>query len=322
MSAWQQPATGPNSFQQRAITATIQLGEGVFGDSGTNTTTLSGLKVEATINKAGAPSFDSAEVRIYGVQPSILNAVGQLGVQPFRAYQGDILTLTAGDSVNGMVTVFSGYMQFCWQNYDGQPESVLEIQSYTGADLALYPAVPTSYPGGADVATIMASLAAQMGLSFENSGVQVQLASPYFAGTALQQARKCAEAANIAMYIDSQTQTLAIWPKTGTRGGLVPLISAASGMIGYPTFMRYGLRVSTLFNPNIRIGGNIQIQSSLGTATLASTPSTQAPQTAMAGGPNGTWFPLSITHELSSWLTDGPWMTTVECTRTLYRGSS
>lgn len=310
--------TGNGSFQQRALTAIVHLGKGTFGQTGFNTVTLAGLRAEASIRKGGWPSMDAAEMRLYGVQPSVMNAVSTLGVPLPLVRHNNTLTIQAGDPTNGMTTIFSGYIQNAWQNFDAMPETMLQLVAYGGADAAVIPSNPTSYPGGADVATIMSGLAEQMGLAFENNGVQVQLSSPYFAGTALQQAQKCAKAAGIEMYIDTATApgTLAIWPKNGTRGGAVPLISAASGMIGYPRFRDFGMDFSTVFNPSIRVGGTIRMQSTIGTAVTYSDPANPTPDTIVAGGPNGLWYVNGpVVHDLSSQIPDGPWQSVVTCAR-------
>ncbi|HVX57296.1 MAG TPA: hypothetical protein VHA37_06185, partial [Candidatus Saccharimonadales bacterium] len=197
----------------------------------------------------------------------------------------------------------------------------LHVNSYSdGAYWSVVPAKPTSFPGGADVATIMAGFAAQMGLAFENNGVQVQLSSPYFPGNTMQQVQKCAAAAGIVAYVDTSTtpNTLAIWPKWGTRGGAVPLISAASGMIGYPRFYDYGLQFSTVFNPNIRVGvgGQIEMRSSIGTAVKYSNPAAPKPEDVVAGGPNGLYYVNGpVVHNLTAQTPGGPWVSQVSCTR-------
>lgn len=144
--------------------------------------------------------------------------------------------------------------------------------------------------GQADVATIMKSLADQMGFAFENNGVQVQLSNPYFPGTALAQAKACARAADISMTIDRGT--LAIWPKFGFRADPdgPPLISAATGMRGYPRYSSNGIEVATLFNPRIKPGGQIQVQSQLQMAC-------------------GTWLVSNATHVLESETPNGQWFT-------------
>lgn len=318
MSATQQPPNGNGSFQQRALTAIVHLGKGTFGQTGFNTVTLAGLRASASIHKGGWPSMDTAEMRLYGVQPSVMNAVSTLGVPLPAMRLQNTLTIQAGDHVSGMTTVFSGNILNAYQNFDGMPETMLQIVAYGGVDAAVAPVIPTSYPASADVATIMSGLAEQMGVAFENNGVQVQLSSPYFAGTALQQAQKCAKAAGIEMYIDTATApgTLAIWPKNSTRGGMVPLISAASGMIGYPKFSSNGMDFSTIFNPSIRVGGQIKMQSTIGTAATYADPAHPTPDTIVAGGPNGLWYVNGpMVHELSSQISGGPWFTHVSTAR-------
>ncbi len=315
--ATQQSATGPASFQQRQLTVIITLGKGTFGQSGTNTATLSGLRVEATVQKGGMPSMDRGEIRVYGVQPSLMNSVSTLGIPIPYARRNNLVTLQAGDPVNGMSTVFFAYLKEAYQDFNNMPETSIQLVGFGGADIAMFPANPISYPSGADVATIMAGLAAQLGLVLENDGVQVQLASPYFPGTALQQIQSCAKAANINAYIDTGTSpaVLAIWPKNSTRSGVVPVISVNTGMIGYPKFRDQGMDFTTVFNPNLRIGGQIQMQSSIGTALQYADPANPTPDTIVAGGPNGTWTIYSLTHTLSSWIPDGPWISEASCAR-------
>jgi hypothetical protein len=61
--------------------------------------------------------MDRAEIRICGVQPSVMNAVSTLGVplQMFRI--GNTMLIEAGDSVSGMSLVFMGYLRAAYQNF-------------------------------------------------------------------------------------------------------------------------------------------------------------------------------------------------------------
>jgi hypothetical protein len=334
MSAAATAATPSNpSYVERAISVTITLGTGTFGETGFNAVKLSGLRVLCTIQKGGMPSMDQAEIRVYGVQPSIMNAVTTLGVPiPMLKFNNTVL-VEAGDAINGMAVVYSGYLGQCWQNLDGSPETFLNIIGLNGAPAAMQPTPPLSFAGTADVATIMSGIATRAGWAFENNGVTAKLSNPYFPGTALEQAHNVARAANIEMYLDSgtgptaassaspaggtgvatPTATLAIWPKTGTRGGQIPLISMNSGLVGYPRWFSQGLQFRTLFNPNIRIGGQIKLQSTIG--GQANTPAAGTTPTP-AGGPNGTWLVCSpLSYDLAAQVPGGPWYTDVSCTR-------
>ena len=310
------------SYVERQIRITITLGKGTFGTTGMNKVTLPLLRTFVTIQKAGMPSFDRAEIRVYGVTQSIMNAVSTLGIPLPMVRANNTVLVEAGDAVNGLATVYSGYIQQAWQNLDGPPETFFQIIAYGGSLEAVAPAPPSSFPGTADVATIMSGLATQMGWNFENNGVQVQLASPYFAGTAMQQAQRLARAAGIEMYVDSGSHTIAIWPRNGTRGGLVPLISAASGMVGYPRFRDQGMGFTTLFNPSIRIGGQVLMRSTLGAAS--STPANGASEAdSQKGGPNGYWMVIApLTYDLAAQVPNGPWFCDVNCARTIVPGKA
>lgn len=305
-----------SSYIERKLDVTITLGEGEFGGTGSNSVKLSGLRALATIQRRGPPSFSSAEVRVFGVPPSIMNKVSTLGVPLTIIRANNTITIEAGDTKNGMAVVFRGTIYNSWQNLDSQPETFLNVVSLTGLVDAMKPVAPISYTGTADVATIMQGLATQMGRTFENNGVQVQLSNPYFPGTALEQAQAVARAANIEMLDDGDGGVLAIWPKNKTRGGTAPLISVDTGMVGYPRFRDFGMDVRCLFNPSIRFGGKVVVRSSIGDSTLNVPTEGGTFQQHQAAGPNGEWYVNLLTYELSAQVPNGPWFCDLSCGRT------
>lgn len=287
--------TGPsgNSYVERALSFKFTLGKGSFGLSGQNTVTVKDVRAHVTILKNGAPAMSSAEMRIYGLTPDIMNALTTLG-SPRPMERDNTVAISAGDANSGLALVYQGTVQEAWQNFDSQPETFLEVQSFVSTFLALKPASPISFPGTGDVATMMAGLATTAGRNFENSGVQVQLANPYFSGTILSQAQALAEAANIEFFDDGIT--FAIWPKTGTRNSQIPLVSPASGLVNYPRYTSQGVALRMIFNPNILFGGQIKLETSLKQAA-------------------GTWYVNKVSYDLSSQIVNGPWFTDVECNR-------
>jgi hypothetical protein len=304
-------STGNSSYIERKIDITMILGTGTFGATGQNTVKLSNLRCAVTINEVGFPSYSMTEARIYGLTPSLMQGV------PLPMQRKNQIIIEAGDAVNGMAVVATNYILTATQKFAGMPETFLQVVSNTGAFDAMAPVPPISFPGSADVATIMSGIAVRMGRTFENNGVQVQLSNPYFPGTAIDQAHSLARAANIELYDEGPGRRLAIWPKNKTRGGAIPLISVASGLIGYPESSDQGMRFRCLFNPNIALGGQIQMQSSLGTVSnppVAATGSTQ--QQVQAAGPNGIWYVSHLLHDLSAQLPNGPWFSDACCART------
>jgi hypothetical protein len=277
------------SFVKRRVTVVFQLGEGVFGESGTNTVTCSGLRVHAHIDKVFGPGMGEAQIRIHGLTPSLLNQLSSLN-QATMAIRKNTVIVSAGDDVNGMATVFQGQIMISQIMLNTAPDTALMVLAQAGAFAAVQLVPPSSYPVSADAAVVMQNLAHLAGLSFENNGVSVQLATPYYPGSPLEQIRKCAQAAGIEYVIDDTT--LAIFPVGGARGTQIPVISPATGMVGYPNYSTsvYGIELTTLFNPLLRPGGKVQVESSLAVA-------------------NGTWQVFNMQHELESEDPGGQWFT-------------
>jgi hypothetical protein len=270
---------------QRLVDISFTLGQGNFTESRTNQVTISGLRVSAKIVKAGGNSMGEAQLLIYGMTLSLMNQLSTLGMI-YQLVQRNLVTITAGDNQNGMGTVFVGTITNAFADFQASPDVPFHVMAHAGMTESVLSIPPSSFSGSSDVATIMSGLAAQAGLKFENNGVSAKLSNPYFSGSVRSQIKDCADHANIKWTIDNGT--LAIWPKTGSRGGSVPLISPDTGLISYPAYTHYGLLLKTLFNPSIGFGGKVQVKSNLFKA-------------------DGTYIVLGITHDLSSMVPKGPW---------------
>jgi hypothetical protein len=310
--------TGPASYVQRAIDITITLGEGQFGATGSNTVKLSGLRVTAVIEKAPFPTYDVANIRVYGLTLSLMQTVSTLGVPRAMIRVRNSVLVEAGDSINGMSVVYAGYMVDAYQSFDESPETSLNIVGNAGRDQAIIPVPPLSFSSSFDVVTALSGLADRMGWGFENSGVSIQLPAGYYPGTALDQCYKIASDANINLYPDSSTNpiTLAIWPKLGARNGAVPLISAATGLIGYPKYESNAMSFKCIYNPSLRAGGVINMQSTVGQAPTTIGAGQLVPEGTQSGGPNGQWTIVApLVVDLAAQMPGGPWYNEVRCVR-------
>jgi hypothetical protein len=150
----------------------------------------------------------------------------------------------------------------------------------------------TSFKGTIPAATVMQQIAGQMNMPFTNNGVTSILTNPAYTGSAKVQAEACLKEAG-ASWNAGDDGTIVIWPKGGTRGGSIPLISKNSGLIGYPYPSGQGLiGLKTLFNPAISFGGQIQVDTSILPA-------------------KGTYNVVAITHELASEMPGGEWFSSI-----------
>ena len=277
------------SFLSRKITVTFKLGTGSFGETGTNTVTISGLRVHAMIAKAGGPMIASAQVSIFGLTKSKLNELTgpSFGTDTVRM-RNNIIQISAGDDTYGMATIFEGVITVCYADFNSPPDSVLTVMAQSAILYAVRDMEPTSYTPSADAAVLAQEIASKMRVGFLNHGVSKILSTPYYWGTAKQQLDKLKLDANFSYIIEEGI--LEIWPSDGNRGGVIPLINKASGMIGYPSFSNLGLSVKTLYNPNIFFGKKVKVESDL-------TPA------------NGEWYVFDLNHNIQSETPGGQWMT-------------
>jgi hypothetical protein len=273
----------------------ITLGTGKFGSSENDTITLVGFRASVDIDKAGGVQMSTLKARINGVKQADMDAITTLQWRP------DATTINTVDvfAIDGDIEtlVFSGNIVNAWGDYQSMPDVFLYIHAQAAFRAGLVAVQPLSIKGGIDAAVVFARIAKDMGLSFEGNGVSVMISNVYLAQTLKDQALELARACNLSLYIDDKT--LAITRKFGGRAGEVPLISAASGMVGYPTFDATGVGFQVLFNPAITFGGKIQIETDIVRA-------------------RGVWNVSAISHKLESERAGGNWFSLIRGTMNEY----
>jgi hypothetical protein len=279
------------TFVKRHISLKVELGEGAFGEDGSNTFEISGIRASASIEKTGGVDMTWLSLRAFGLPLEVMNKLTLLG-KPLVENRHNTITVSAGDDDSGLAVVFVGVISEAWIDPTNAPQVAFIVSAFSGLIEASKPVPPVSYKGTVDAALVVASIAQQTGLGFENSGVNVQIADPYLSGTSLQQLQKIARAGDFNCVIDDGT--VAIWPMDGVRAGQELLISPDTGLIGYPMRTENGVELQLLFNPSVIFGAKIKVESSL-------TPA------------NGQWTIFRVSHELEAETPQGKWFTTLEC---------
>ncbi len=262
------------AFVSRSLEVTISLaasqdtGAGMSpaafsGSNNSNTITLSGLRMMSRITHAGGPSDSMLTLTIYGMTRSQMDNLSTLGMQ-INLVPKNSIVLTAGDSSTGQATVFAGFILTAFADFNAAPEVSFNVTAQCGLPQAVVPTPVASHKGALDVATFMSSLATVMGKKFENNGINAKLSNAYYTGSPLSQMKQCARDAGVNANVINDT--LAIWPKNGSReGGAIPLIAPPPDgqMIGYPAYTAYGIMLKSVFDPSVGFGRKIQVQSTL-----------------------------------------------------------
>ena len=292
------------SFTQKLLSANFTLASGSFGGGG-NTLSLSGLRMSAHYEATGATTIGMAStmtLAIWGMKLSQMNQLTTFGTQ-YSARNHNQIQLYAGEAPAGasltgaqssqMNLVFSGQIYEAYIDAKQMPQVCFRVTTgAAGIFYAVKPVQPTSLPGSQPVANMMQTLAGQMGLQFQNNGVNVNLLNPYYYGAPWTQALQIARHANVDMHVERGTLSISP-PGTPNSGGAV-LVSKDTIMVGYPSFQSNLLIVKVLFTPSLKCNDTIQVKSDF-------TPA------------NGTWKINKITGDLDSMMPHGQWYQTLEC---------
>lgn len=281
------------SFEnKKRLRFVITLGTGKFGSSSNDRITLEGYRSVVDVNKAGGMMMGELRARIYGVSQSDMNSVTTLQWKPGTLIPNTVEVFAIeGDS---QTLVFAGNIVNAWGDYQTLPDVFLHIQAQAAYFSQIATARPFSIKGGVSAGVVMKRIADKMGLVFENNGVDVTLTDVYLTNSLTEQAKELARMANFDLYIDDKT--LAITPRYQSRKGAIPVISASSGLVGYPTFDGIGVTFQTLFNPAITFGGTVKLDTSLDNA-------------------RGEWVVVSMALRLESEKPNGSWFATVRGNR-------
>ena len=278
----------PSFDSKKQLRFVVTLGTGKFGSSNNDVVTLQGFRATADIDKAGGMMMGTLRAKIYGVQQADMNSVTTLMWKPGTRIANTVEVFAIDGAVETLV--FAGNIVNAWGDYQSMPDVFLHIQAQACFFNGLQAVQPLSIKGGIDVAVVMARIAKDMGLGFEKNNVSVMLTDVYVANTLKEQALELARAANLSLYIDDKV--LAITNKYAPREGMIPEISAQSGLVGYPTFDGIGVNFQTLFNPAITFGGSIKLKTDVKAA-------------------EGEWIVTSVAHRLESEKPGGAWFSTV-----------
>jgi hypothetical protein len=267
----------------------------------------SGNMASVRVTQAGMPGMGGCEAIIWGLTLDIMNQICTLGIQ-VTLQPKNLMVVTAVDDTGANPSeAFRGGIYIAYPDMNQQPETPLRVTAYAGAEIATLQMTPLSFTGGTDLIIALQALCDQVKYTLETNGVSgIQLSSSYLWGSprdAVESLRQ--ELINRGVTIDiPRSGTVAVWYTQKARSGPVPTISTGTAtangtLIGYPTYTQFGIDFKCIYNPNLKRGGQVQVQSSLPSAT-------------------GLWGIYGLSHALDAQIPNGKWESGVQATRQGY----
>jgi hypothetical protein len=288
------------AFVERALTLIFTLGNnGTFAE-GQNQLKVEGVRAKVRIEKNSGGNTSHANMTVYGLTMPHMRALAALN-PAFMVMKQNVVEILANDITNPAsqpTSVFIGQITEGEIDITNEPESALVLTAVAGLYYSVAPAAGSSYTGLTQVTVILDDIAKKMNLTLNSSGLSkpYMLSDPHLFGTLMTQAQSICEAWNLNLFIDGKT--MYVYDRYGyvTVGtdASIPVVSAETGMIGYPTFSDHGFFVHTLFSPFLNMGQRVEVRSTLEYA-------------------NGTFSVYQLVNELESQVPDGKWETSFHC---------
>lgn len=252
---------------------------------GTNSNKISISNVMATVSCQSSGNLFGTQVSvgIYGLGIELLAALSSKAMGLYGSNTDSVsLNIYVDD-----VTLFAGYLTSSIANMNSLPNSSLMITATANADLQNKTASPFSFNGSTPLTSALTAICKNAGYSPLITGLEGKtLTNPHYSGSVFDQLEQICYDMKISMSV--MKPQISFWDTEKQKDDVVPLASPEYGLIGYPIFSNGGVMFQTQFSTLLTTGRIIQLQTSLPNAS-------------------GNYTLTTVTHELSSWVEDGPW---------------
>lgn len=269
-----------------------------FDDAGNNQISINEAKATVSLQSSGNLFGTQVNASIFGLSLEMMaalssKAMGLFGTDTERISLKIFVENTA---------IFVGYMTSSTPNMNLLPNAPLIITATANADLQNKAASPFSFNGATPVSSVINAICKAAGYTPYIVGLEGKVISnPHYEGSVFDQLRGVCDDLNIAMSV--APPSISFWPQESARDDVKPLVSPTYGLVGYPFFSNGGVMFQTQFSTLLTTGRDIELQTSTPHAS-------------------GVYKLTSVTHELSSWIEDGPWHSVCIANRKLEEATS
>lgn len=280
------------SFTNKTIQVVMAMAEGVF-QNGANQITVEGLPTSVEIQKQGGDERPSCTVTIGNLNIDVVKQLTTLSFRPLQRFKNQI-TVNAGEVGKQLHTIFIGDFENAYGEFQNAPTMNLMVKAIAAQHGALMATPATSVDGTEQVSKLMEQWAVEAGCTLENKGVNASVKNVVYRGSPVDKAKTLARDVGIDLIIDDGK--FIITPNGQAVDGNAVLIDPKHGLLGYPAFSNDGIEFNMIFDPNVKIGGLVKIESVVPRAS-------------------GIWKVTKITTKLEAYVPNGgSWSSSVSAT--------
>ena len=255
----------------------IRVGLALYKGEQKRTLVYEGVETHVSIEKPGEPDQNKATVELYNIGMDAMRDMTTLAFKPLQSKK-NLIVIFAGDETNGMSQCFAGEIQTAYADFSGAPTIKMHIEAAAGSYPSLKASPPIAVKGSQSAASLIEQFAKESGYTFLNNGVTSSVKNAVLNGDPVTKMRTVANMVGCELIIDDNQVKIQPYDKGLDQGNAV-LMSKDAGMIGYPTFTSDGISLKCLYNPDLQLGGMIEVDS-------------------VVPGAKGTWKITKLSHSL------------------------
>lgn len=274
-------------MEQKTIRTTIILGEGEFQD-GTNTRVIEGLATTVDVTKNGLPEKNTATIKIANLCMADMEQLTFLAFRPLQQRKNKIM-VEAGEVGKELSLVFKGDITSSFPDFSAAPDVFFHIEAMTAGWSLQMNTSPTSVDGEVPAAQLIEQWAKEAGFGFINNSITASVQNTTYNGSPVEKAQQCANEIGVELLMDDENWTIQAWDNP--RGDAV-VLNPSCGLTGYPSFTSDGVSCRCFYNPKLKLGGQVKIESIVPRAS-------------------GYWKITRLTHALSAY-TNGEWTSSID----------
>ena len=266
----------------------IRVGLALYKDEQKRTIVYEGVETHVSIEKPGEPDQNKATVELYNLTMDAMRDMTTLAFKPLQTKK-NLIVIFAGDETEGMSMCFAGEIDTAYADFSGAPTIKMHIEAAAGSYPSLKASPPIAVKGSQSAASLIEQFAKESGYTFKNNGVTSSVKNAVLNGSPVQKMRTVAGMVGCELIIDDNVVKIQPYDKGLDEGNAV-LMSKDAGMLGYPTFTSEGIKMRCLYNPDLQLGGMVEVDTVVpgakGTWKI-----TKLSQSLVANSPSpGDWF--------------------------------
>ncbi|SEC87266.1 hypothetical protein SAMN02787142_2104 [Burkholderia sp. WP9] len=284
-----------NTLLERKVRTTITVVRpDASGEATPDVYTFASHRQKITVRNGGA-QFNSARVEIYGAPLDTMNQIARLWNIAMAPQNTDTLQIDVWDGWN-YIPLFAGVISWSTIEARQPPNVYLVVEANASFALGNMAVSPYANPGPVALQDVLTSVITPAGFSLDYSSAAINplMNDVRLTGSPLEQITQAIghyPQLRFAFQLQRLVVTAVGQPFTADP----ILISPRNGMMGGPAFSSSSLQLATIFNPRIRQGVAIEVETEF----------TYVNQTA--------WLAAVVVHQLEPNVPGGAFTTSIAC---------